>query len=350
MKKLNIGNSFIGENEKTYIIAELSANHEQNFNLAVKTLHSMKKAGADAVKLQTFTPESMSLNINKPHFFADEKSLWAGKKLFDLYKKAQTPLVWHSKLQKIANDLGLDFFSSPFDIKAVDFLESLNLPAYKIASFEIIDIPLLERVAKTQKTVIISTGIASISDIELALKTIENQGNKNIAILKCVSSYPTNLEDVNLKSIKSLHKIFNKVIGISDHSLGISTPIASVALGAKIIEKHFIFDKNGNGLDKKFSLDPKEFSFMVKSIREVEKVLGEEKYKITPSMKNGKKLGRSLFAIKNIYENEIFTNENVKSLRPNLGLHTKYFCKILNKKSKFFIEKGTPLEFNMINF
>lgn len=347
MKNIIINNHVIGENFPTYIIAELSANHEQDFDLAVKTIEAMKEAGADAVKLQTYTAESMSLDSEKSAFMTDKDGLWKNQKLIDLYRKAETPYHWHKDLQKIALDLGLDFFSSPFDVPAVDFLETLNVPAYKIASLEIVDIPLLEAVAKTQKPIIISTGIANLSDIELAIKTIEKFGNNQIAILKCVSAYPTPLEEVNLKHISFLQKKFNKIIGLSDHSLGISIPVASVVLGAKIIEKHFILDKKGNGLDKYFSLNPEEFKAMVKNIREVETALGNFDYKLSKGSEYARRKMRSLFAVKNIKKGEELSLENIKSLRPNLGLAPKFQKEIIGKKAKIFIEKGTALDFSL---
>lgn len=338
-----INNTIIGNSNRVYIIAELSANHEQDFELAVKTLYAMKDAGANAVKLQTFTPDSMTLDSDKPWFQTRKDSLWAGQKLYDLYKKAQTPWEWHEKLQKTANEIGLDFFSSPFDTDAVDKLESINVPAYKIASLEITDIPLIEKAAKTGKPIIISTGIATKEDIQLAVDTCKKAGNDQIALLKCTSAYPTPMEEVNLNVIPEMMKDFGTVAGLSDHTPGISVPVAAVALGAKIIEKHFILDKNSDSLDKHFSLNPSEFKEMVDAVRNTEKALGKASYELTDKMKNARTSSRSLFAVKDIKEGEELTPGNIKPLRPGNGLHPKHYYEIIGKKAKCFIGKGTPL-------
>lgn len=334
-------------NNSTYIIAELSANHEQNFDLAVKTIHAMADSGANAVKLQTYKPESLSLDSDKPWFMAPEDSIWAGQRLFDLYRKGTTPYKWHKELQKVANKLGLDFFSSPFDLEAVDFLKNLNVPAYKIASFEITDIPLIKKCAKTGKHIIISTGAAKLKDIDLAVETCRNTGNNQIALLKCTSAYPTPYNEVNLNQILFLKERYKTIVGLSDHTLGIEVPIASVVLGAKIIEKHFILSRNGNGLDKEFSLEPKEFKQMVTAIRNIEQALGNKDFEVTPKIKKATEFTRSLFAVSDIKKGDIITKDNVRSLRPGLGLHPKYYYEILGKKAKTNIEKGTPLSLDL---
>jgi pseudaminic acid synthase len=335
--------------DKTYIIAELSANHEQNFDLAVETIKAMKKAGADAVKLQTYTPDSLTLDSDKPWFLTRKDSLWAGMKLYDLYKKGETPWEWHPKLQKLANDLGMDFFSSPFDLQAVDLLESINVPAYKIASLEITDIPLIKKCAETGKPIIISTGAASVEDIDLAVKTCREVGNNNIALLKCTSAYPTPFNEVNLKQIQAIKERYNVVVGLSDHTLGIEVPIASVVMGAKIIEKHFILSRNSKGLDKDFSLEPSEFKQMVQAVRNIEQAVGTGNFELTPKMQKAMQSQRSLFVVENIKKGEKFTQKNIKSIRPGLGLHPKYYYEIIGRTAAKDIERGMPLEWDMIN-
>jgi len=330
-------------NKSTYIIAELSANHEQNFDIAVKTIKAMADSGANAVKLQTYKPESLSLDSDKPWFMAPEDSIWAGQRLFDLYSKGTTPYEWQEKLQKVATDLDLDFFSSPFDLEAVDFLENINVPAYKIASLEITDIPLIKKCAETNKPIIISTGAAKLEDIDLAVETCRNAGNHEIALLKCTSAYPTPYNEVHLSQIQFLKERYKTIVGLSDHTLGIEVPIAAVVLGAKIIEKHFILDRNSNSLDKDFSLEPQEFKQMVTSIRNIEQAIGSKDFKVTPKINKANEFTRSLFAVTNINKGDIITKDNVRSLRPGLGLHPKYYFEILGKKAKANIEKGTPL-------
>jgi pseudaminic acid synthase len=345
---MKINKTEISNNSKTYIIAELSANHEQNFDLAVETIKAMKDAGADAVKLQTYTPDSLTLDSDKPWFQTRKDSLWAGQKMYDLYKKGETPWEWHPKLQELAHKLGMDFFSSPFDLKGVDLLEQINVPAYKIASLEITDIPLIKKCAETGKPIIISTGAATIEDIDLAVETCKKAGNNQIALLKCTSAYPTPYNEVNLKQIQSLKEKYNVIVGLSDHTLGIEVPIASVVMGAKIIEKHFILSRNSNGLDKDFSLEPHEFKQMVNAIRNIEQAIGNGSFNLTPKIETATKFRRSLFTVKNIKKGESFTSENIRSLRPGLGLHPKYYYEILGKTATQNIDKGEPLKWNFI--
>ena len=349
-KNLNIGNHLLNNNNsKVFIIAELSANHEQNFDLAVETIKAMKEAGADAVKLQTYTADSLTLNCDKPWFKTREDSPWAGMKMYDLYKKGETPWEWHKPLKELAESLGMVFFSSPFDLRSVDLLESIDVPAYKIASPEITDIPLIKKCAQTGKPIIISTGAATLEDIDLAVKTCLDEGNNQIALLKCTTAYPTPYDEVNLLQMEYLKERYNVVIGLSDHTLGIEIPVAAVALGAKIIEKHFILSRDSNGLDRDFSLEPHEFKQMVSAVRNVEKALGKKEYFLTPKMKKALERRRSLFAVKNIKKGETFSEENIKSLRPGTGLHPKYYYEILGKTAKEDIEKGTPLKWELIN-
>ncbi len=333
---------------KIFIIAELSANHNQDIELAKDTIYAMKESGADAVKLQTYTPDTITIDCNNEYFQIKQGTLWDGKTLYELYKEAYTPWEWHYELKELAEKLGLVFFSTPFDKTAVDFLEELNIPVYKIASFEITDIPLIEYAASKQKPMIISTGIATICDIEEAVEACKRVGNDQIILLKCTSAYPTPLEDVNLRTIPNMTETFNCLVGLSDHTLGISVPIAAVALGAKVIEKHFILSKDIDSPDKEFSLTPEEFSQMVKSIREVEKALGKVDYTLTEKMKKGREFSRSLFVVKDMKAGEIFTEENVRSIRPGYGLHPKYLKDILGKKARKNIKKGTPLKWDLV--
>ena len=345
---MKINNTEITKNSKTYIIAELSANHEQNFDLAVKTIKAMKEAGADAVKLQAYRPESLTLDLDKEWFMTRKDSPWAGMRMYDLYKKGMTPYEWFPKLKQISEELGLDFFASPFDLEAVDFLEDLNVPVYKIASLEITDIPLIKKCAETKKPIIISTGAAEQEDIDLAVKTCREAKNNDIALLKCTTAYPTPYNEVNLKQIKTLRKKYNLIVGLSDHTLGIEIPIASVMMGAKIIEKHFILTRNSNGLDKYFSLEPHEFKKMVEAVRNVEQAMGDGSLKATEKIKTAKRYRRSLFAVQDIKKGEYFTASNVRSIRPGIGLHPKYYYQILGKKASKDIEKGMPLSFDLI--
>lgn len=338
----------IGENNPVFIIAELSANHLGNFDLAVDTIKAIKESGADAIKMQTYSPDTLTIDCNNEYFKIKQDTLWDGSTFYDLYKDAYMPWEWQPKLKKIAEKLGLIVFSSPFDKTSVDFLENMDMPSYKIASFEITDIPLIEYVASTGKPVIISTGIAELCDIELAVNTCKKEGNDQIALLKCTSSYPAPLEEINLNTIPNLKETFNTVVGLSDHTLGNSVPIASVALGAKIIEKHFILDRNLGGPDAEFSLEPEEFKVMVKSVREVEKALGKVSYELTEKTKSSREFSRSLFVVEDVEKGDKFTENNVKSIRPGFGLHPKYLKDIIGKTASKDIIRGTPLNWNLI--
>jgi len=333
---------------KTFIIAELSANHNQNFDIAAKSVKAAKEAGADAIKIQTYTADTITINSDKEYFKIKGDNLWKGKTLYELYQEAYTPWDWQPKLKKFADELGIILFSSPFDFSAVDFLEKMDIPAYKIASFEITDIPLIKYVASKQKPIIISTGIAELEDIELAVETCRAEGNTQIALLKCTSSYPAPFEDINLRTIPDIKKRFDTVVGLSDHTLGISIPIAAVSLGARIVEKHFILDKSIGGPDAAFSIEPKEFKQMVDSIREVEKSLGQVTYEINDKVKASRVFARSLFVVENIKKGELLTNINIKSIRPSDGLHPKHYNEVLGKKAKTNIGKGTPLSWDLI--
>lgn len=343
-----ISNFEIGKG-KTFIIAELSANHGHDIAIAKETIKAAKRAGADAIKLQTYTADTMTINCNKPDFVLNQGTIWDGKTFYDLYKEAYTPWEWHSELFETAKNVGLICFSSPFDITAIDFLEELNTPAYKIASFEITDIPLIEYAASKGKPMIISTGIADEEDIKLAVDTCRNQGNNQIILLKTSSQYPAKIEDANLNIIPDIAKKFNVLAGLSDHTIENLVPIIATSLGAKVIEKHFIIDKKIGGPDASFSLDESEFKSMVQEVRATEKALGNVDYSLTEKAKISREFSRSLYVIKDIEEGEPFTHENIRSIRPGHGLHPKYYNKVLLKKAKFKLEKGDPLKWEVIN-
>lgn len=347
-KNLIIQNHIINKNSSTFIVAELSANHLHNFHNAVKLIKEAAKAGVDAVKLQTYTADTITTNCDNEYFQIKQGTLWDGRTLYDLYKEAYTPWEWQPKLKKIAEEEGLICFSSPFDKTAVDFLEDINVPAYKVASFEITDIPLIEYIASKGKPIILATGIAALSDISEAVNACRRMDNNQIAILKCTSAYPAPFEDINLKTIPNLAETFNTVVGLSDHTLGISVPIAAVALGAKIVEKHFTLCRADGGPDAAFSLEPEELKIMVKSIRETEKALGKVSYDLTSKMKKNREFSRSLFVVKDMKKEEVFTPENIRSIRPGFGMPTKYFDNIIGKKANRDILKGTPLGWDLV--
>lgn len=330
-------------NNKVFIIAELSANHNQDLSIAIETIHAIKEAGADAVKLQTYTPDTITINCDNEYFKIKQGTLWDGQTLYELYKKAYTPWEWHWELKQLADKLGLILLSTPFDKTAVDFLEKLNVSMYKIASFEITDIPLIEYVASKKKPIIISTGIAIYEDIELAVQTCRNNACNDITLLKCTSVYPAPLDEINLATIPDMAKRFNVNVGLSDHTIGISVPLAAVALGATVIEKHFILDKKLGGPDAKFSIEPKEFAIMVKSIREVEQAIGKVTYELSEKIAKNRIFARSLFAVTDIHVGDIFTEQNIKSIRPGYGLHPKYYKNIIGKIAKRNIKRGEPL-------
>jgi pseudaminic acid synthase len=351
IKELKIGKTFIGENHPVFIIAELSANHNQKLDVALETIKAAKRAGANAIKLQTYTADTITLNSRRPEFKLTQGTIWDGKYLYDLYQEAYTPWEWHETLFDAALQEGLEVFSSPFDLTAVDFLEKLNTPAYKIASFEINDIPLIKKIAKLQKPIIISTGIATPEDIALAIETCRNEGNRQIVLLKCTSSYPAPIEEANLCMIQNLSERYNILSGLSDHTLGITVPIVASAFGACIIEKHFILDRGIGGPDATFSLDESEFTAMVKAIREAEISIGNVDYELSQKQINSKEHSRSLFVCADIKKNEVFTENNIRSVRPAFGLHTKYFEEILGKKALFDLSYGEPLrDFHIENF
>lgn len=347
-KNLNIGAFELSKESNTFIIAELSANHVQKIEIAFDTILKAKESGADAIKLQTYTPDTMTIDCDNEYFQIKQDTIWDGQNLYNLYKTAYTPWEWHKELKEYAESLGLIFFSSPFDKTAVDFLEDLNVPAYKVASFEITDIPLIEHIASKGKPVIISTGIATLDDIEEALNACKRMGNEQVALLKCTSAYPAPFEEVNLVTISDMIQRFDTIIGLSDHTLGSSVAIASVALGAKIIEKHFIIDRKIGGPDSEFSMEPHEFKEMVDSIRKVEKALGKVSYELSPKIQKSREFSRSLFVVEDIKKGEIITENNVKSIRPAFGLSPKFLPEILGKKSKVDIKRGIPFSWDFI--
>ena len=337
---MRIGNKNLGGDKPVFIIAELSANHNGSIDTALETIKAAKRAGADCIKLQTYTPDTITIDSRKDDFLI-KGTIWEGKNLYELYKEAYTPWEWHKDLFDAAAEEGLICFSSPFDKTAVDFLEELNTPAYKIASFEITDIPLIEYTASKGKPVIISTGIATKGDIELALDACHRMGNKDIALLKCTSSYPAPIEEANMIMVKDLAERYNVISGLSDHTMGSTVPIVATAMGAKIIEKHFILDKSIGGPDASFSMDEKEFSEMVKAVREAEKAIGKVDYTLTEKQKNGRIFSRSLYLSEDVQAGEEVTPKNLRSVRPGYGAHPKYFYQVLGERFKKDMEKGT---------
>lgn len=344
---MKIGNKIISEHSEVFVIAELSANHNGSIETAIETIKAAKRAGADCIKLQTYTADTMTIDSDKDDFII-KGTIWEGKNLYKLYQEAYTPWEWHEVLFKTAEEEGLICFSSPFDKTAVDFLEDLDTPAYKIASFEITDIPLIEYAASKGKPIILSTGIATIEDIELALDACHRMGNKNIALLKCTSSYPAPIEEANMVMIKDLAERYNVITGLSDHTMGSTAPIVATAFGAKIIEKHFILNHSIGGPDASFSMDEKEFAAMVKAVREAERAIGVIDYNLTEKQKKGRDFCRSLYVVEDIKAGEVITEKNVRSIRPGFGLHPKYFVKIVGKQANKYLKRGTPINFSVI--
>jgi pseudaminic acid synthase len=344
---MKIGNFDLNK-DGTYVIAELSANHGGSIDIAKKTIKAAHDIGANAIKLQTYTADTITLDSDKDDFIIKGGTLWDDKKLYDLYKEAYLPWEWHPELFEYARKIGIDIFSSPFDKSAVDFLETLNPSAYKIASFEITDYELIRYTASKMRPMIISTGIATIDEIQDAVDICRGVGNDDIVLLKCTSAYPAPLEDANLKTIPNLAETFGVISGFSDHTLGSTAPIVAVTLGAKVIEKHFILDKSIGGADADFSMDKKEFSEMIKAIRETEKLLGKVDYSMTEKKKKSRQFSRSLYITKDIKKGEVFTEENVRSVRPGYGMHPKYLKDILGKKATQDIKFATSLKFKHV--
>lgn len=327
--------------KKVFIIAELSANHNNDFDLAVKTIQAMAEVGADAVKVQTYRPESLTIDLDTGFFTPRTEGLWKGYTPWKLFTEAAMPYEWQPKLKKVAEDLGLVFFSSPFDLEAVDFLETLSVPMYKIASFEITDISLIEYAASKGKPMIISTGVAEEQDIQLAIETCRKTGNNQITLLKCTSQYPATIEQANLLTIPDMKKRFGVEVGVSDHTMGSIVPVVAVSLGAKVVEKHFILDRSLGGPDSAFSMEPQEFKDMVDAVRQAEAALGQVTYEVSEKDKNRR---RSLFVVEDIKAGEVLTEQNIRSIRPGFGLHPKYYKEVLGKRAKVDLDRGKALE------
>ena len=347
--QLQISGRRIGRGEPCYIIAELSANHGQSFDKALAVVRAAQAAGADAIKLQTYTADTLTLDCRRPEFLVGQGSLWEGKNLHDLYAEAFTPWEWQPDLKKEAKRLGMHCFSTPFDDTAVDFLEGLNVPAHKVASFELVDTELLRKVATTGKPVIMSTGMASFEEIREAVQTLRDNGCTQLSLLKCTSAYPSLPEDMNLRTIPDMAEAFGVPVGLSDHTLGVAVPVAAVALGACIIEKHLTLRRSDGGPDAAFSLEPEEFRTMVEAVRVAEKALGRVNYEISDKEQSSRAFRRSLFVVKEMKAGEKFTRENVRSIRPAHGLPVKQLQSILGRRANRDLTRGTPLALDMLD-
>ncbi|MCR4727535.1 MAG: pseudaminic acid synthase [Lachnospiraceae bacterium] len=341
-KLIKIGDTTVGD-KHVYIVAEMSANHLQEYDKAIEIVHAAKEAGADAIKLQTYKPDLITIDSDNDYFQISGGTIWDGETLYKLYEKAYTPWEWQPKIMEEANKLGMDCFSSPFDFSAVSFMEEMNMPAFKIASYEITDISLIKRCASTKKPIIIATGVARKEDIELALCACKEEGNNDVILLKCVSAYPTPYEEVNLRMMTSLAKEYGCIVGLSDHTMGSVVPIGAVALGAKMVEKHLTLKRSDGGPDGAFSMEPDEFSDMVKAIRVIEKALGKEEYSLTETQEKEREGARSLFVVKDIKRGEELTQDNIKSIRPGNGLPPKEIGNVLGKHAARDLYRGTPL-------
>jgi pseudaminic acid synthase len=344
---IKIGKRTVGPGHPVYVIAEVSANHHQDFDQAVKIVHAAKNAGADAVKLQTYTPDTMTIASNRPEFRING-TIWNGRNLHELYGEAYTPWEWQPRLKQVANDLGLDLFSTPFDATAVDFLEEMGVPAHKLASFELVDLPLIKKMAQTGKPLIISTGMATAEEIEEAVQTARGAGAEQIALLKCTSAYPALPDEMNLRTIPELARRFEVPVGLSDHTMGVAVPAVAVALGACIIEKHLTLSRAQPGPDSAFSLEPNEFKAMVEAVRIAERALGEVHFGFSTKEASMRVFRRSLFVVQDVKRGEPFTAENVRSIRPGHGLHTRHLPEILGRHAARDIERGTPLSWELV--
>lgn len=346
-KEIYIDNRIITEESPAYIIAEMSANHLMSFERAKDIIYRLKDSGADAVKLQTYTADTITIDCNNPEFQI-HGGLWDGETLYTLYQKAYTPWEWQQELVKYANSLGLSCFSSPFDLTAVDFMNRIGMPAFKVASYEINDIPMLRKIARIGKPIIISTGTAYLEDIERALRICKEEGNEQVVLLKCTSAYPCPYEDMNLNVIPLMRKTFDCMVGLSDHTLGSEVTLGAIALGAKVIEKHVTIKREDGGPDAAFSMEIEEFTAMVRQIRNLEKALGKATFELTDKQKEARGGTRSLYIVKDLKKGEVLTEDNVRSIRPGKGLHTMYYDQILGRTVKQDTKKGTPLSWNMI--
>jgi N-acetylneuraminate synthase len=346
--KIRIGERSIGIGYPTYVIAEMSANHGQRFDQAVEIIRAAKDAGADAVKLQTYTPDTMTIASDREEFRIRGGTIWDGRKLHDLYREAYTPWEWQPRLKKVAEGLGMDLFSSAFDSTAVDFLEEMGVPAHKVASFELVDIPLIQCMARTGKPLIISTGMATVEEIEEALHAARDAGATQIALLKCTSAYPAPADEMNLRTIPEMARRFGVPVGLSDHTMGIAVPVAAVALSACIIEKHLTLSRSTPGPDSAFSLEPQEFKAMVDAVRTAERALGELHFGLSGKEEASRAHRRSLFVVEDVQQGETFNTANVRSIRPGDGLHPRYLTEVLGKRAAQGIKRGTPLSWDFV--
>ncbi len=345
---IQIQERLVGLGYPTYIIAEMSANHNQDFDQSVRIVEAAAAAGADAIKLQTYTPDTLTIDVSSPYFQIGGGTIWEGRNLYELYGEAYTPWEWHPKLQQVAKDLGIHFFSTPFDVLSIELLESMNVPVYKIASFELVDLPLLRRIAATGKPIIMSTGMATLAEIEESVQVIRNAGNHQLVLLKCTSAYPSPPEEINLRTIPHLSQAFGVPVGLSDHTLGIAVPTAAVAMGACVIEKHFTLSRSEPGPDSAFSLEPDEFKAMVNAVRTAEAALGSVNYSVTPREQASRVFRRSLFVVEDVKAGEILTERNVRSIRPGYGLHTRHLDQVLGRRAATDIARGTPIQWELI--
>ena len=347
-KSIEIGGHAIGMDSPTFVIAEMSANQLMDYDRAIAIMRAAKDAGADAIKIQTYTPDTITLNCDDPCFQITQGTIWDGTTLYKLYQTAYTPWEWQPKLKEAAESMGLVFFSSPFDLSSIDFLEELNVPVYKVASFEMNDIPFIRKIARTGKPVIMSTGVSYLADIELALRTCKEEGNENVILLKCCSAYPSPYEDINLRTIPSMEETFDCITGLSDHTMGFAVAGAAVAVGAKVVEKHLTLSRADGGADAAFSMEPEEFRQMVEHIRIIEKALGKVTYELTPKQKASRDHARSLFVAQDMKAGDVFTPQNLRSVRPSCGLHTKYYEELLGKKISRDAKSGTPMSWDLV--
>ncbi len=341
---LRIEGRLIEPGYPAYIIAEMSANHGQSFDQAVQIVHAAKEAGADAIKLQTYTPDTLTIECSNRHFLVGEGTPWEGKNLYQLYGEAYMPWEWQPKLKEVADDLGLNCFSSPFDATAVDFLEQMNVPAHKIASFELVDLALIRKVAQTGKPTIMSTGMASLAEIDEAVREFREAGGSQLALLKCTSAYPSLPEEMNLLTIRDMAERFSVPVGLSDHTLGHTVAVAAVAIGACIVEKHFTLARADSGPDSAFSMEPPEFRAMVDAIRVTELALGKVSYEVSAQEAKSRIFRRSLFVVDDVAVGEIMTAKNVRCIRPGHGLHPRYYNEVIGKHAGRAISRGTPLQ------
>ena len=348
-ESIQIGKHNVGGGAPVYVVAELSANHNQDFEQAVRIIHAAKQAGADAVKLQTYTADTMTIASDREYFRIGGGTLWDGRNLHDLYGEAYTPWEWQPRLKQVANELGLDLFSSPFDSTAVDFLEKMEVPAHKLASFELVDIPLIQKMARTGKPLIIYTGMATVEEIEEALQVARQAGATQIALLKCTSAYPASPDEMNLRTIPELARRFGVPVGLSDHTMGIAAPVAAVALGACVIEKHLTLSRSLGGPDGAFSLEPDEFRAMVDAVRTAQRALGEVHFGVAAHEASSRVFRRSLFVVADVYKGQVFTAQNVRSIRPAHGLHPRHLPEIIGKHAARDVERGTPLSWDLVD-